>query len=149
MVTSDWRAILAEVIGIIPEGRWLLLRENNADDVGISKATGISRMEMKALFVNAGVILETQKVTNFKKKEWCHFKDSDLPPKIKVGIKGKDIYVGWGDNLVVSPAKQTGRSTFDVATQSEELKVKIRRSTEHYNRQKEAQKKAAEEAPRG
>lgn len=148
MATSDWRAILAEVIGTIPEGRWFLLREDNADDVGISKATGISRMEIKALFVNAGIIRETQKVSNFKKKEWEHFRDNDMPKKIKEGNKGKDIYIGWGNNLAMTPTKQTGRSTFDVATQSEELKVKIRRSTEHYNRQKEAQKKAAAEKKR-
>lgn len=126
---------------------WFRVQERNAEDSGISKATGTSRMEIEALLINAGICRETAggKV-QFVKDGWESFTNSHLPDGVQVGVKGSTRYVGRG--RLTFPPNQDKRSSFNPPELASELKEKIRESTDTFNQKKETEKKAEAERKR-
>ena len=85
-MASNEKEILKRLLEILPEGTWFVVHEKENDDVGIAKATGIPKLQVKALLTIIGILKETSSGgITFKKTQWDHFQQECLPTDVKVG----------------------------------------------------------------
>ena len=104
------QTLLKELFCHLPVGWWTLLYQKEEHELGLPKALGRPRAEIKALLVNAGVCKETGNGFSIIKKVWDRLCVT-LSSTIEVQICAKRIYVANRVDKYLTPAQQKKKPT--------------------------------------
>ena len=98
--------LLQELLSHLPAEWWRLLHQKDAEDLGLTKALGCSRADIKALFANADIAKEDGRRFSINTTTWELFCLSKLSDPFWYGSKGRTQYVENGAPLHRTPSIQ-------------------------------------------